>query len=60
MEFSDGMKFNLDGPRRITLRNDGWYMVGHGMLCPVDSLEEAHRLLRELEQMEADRARPDI
>lgn len=37
MEFSDGMKFNLDTTLHAERRSDGWYVVGNGMLCAVRS-----------------------
>jgi hypothetical protein len=48
IEFSDGMKFDTSGEYRIEARLDGLYVVGRGMLCPVDSREEGERLIAEL------------
>ena len=52
MKFSDGMEFNLDAPIHAEHRSDGWYVVGGGMLYPVDSREEADA---EIKRMEARR-----
>ncbi|HCC45803.1 MAG TPA: hypothetical protein DEQ32_15485 [Gammaproteobacteria bacterium] len=49
MRFSDGMKFNTDGEYRLTRRSDGWYVVGHGMLCPVDGPQDGSEFIKELE-----------
>lgn len=38
--FSDGMKFDTGGPLRITRRSDGLYVVGEGMLIPINDREE--------------------
>ena len=45
LKFSDGVSFNTDGPLRITSRKDGLYVVGQGMLIPVDSLAEGEELI---------------
>ncbi len=47
IKFSDGVEFDLQGPYRIETRFDGLYVVGHGMLCPVENREEAEAMLRE-------------
>ena len=36
LEFSDGMKFNLNGDYRIESRSDGLYVVGKGLLIPAN------------------------
>lgn len=41
IEFSDGETFDVHGQLRAERRADGWYVVGEGMLIPVDSLQEA-------------------
>ena len=41
LRFSDGEEFDTSGPLRAEERFDGWYVVGNGMLIPVDSEEEA-------------------
>ena len=49
IKFSDGMSFDTSGAvYHITRRNDGWYVVGRGMLCPVNSLEEGREMIEEL------------
>lgn len=53
LTFSDGMKFNTSGPYRVVHRTDGWYFVGGGMLCPVDSYEEGCEMKKRLENNEA-------
>lgn len=56
MTFSDGVTFNTDGPYRVERRHDGYYFVGGGMLCPVDSYKEGYEMKRRLEADEACRA----
>ena len=51
MEFSDGMKFNTGGEYRLTHRSDGWYVVGGGMLLPVNNLEEGHKVMSEMSEL---------
>lgn len=48
IEFSDGMKFDTSGEYRIESRADGLYVVGKGMLCPVNSQDEAEAMIRDL------------
>lgn len=45
LSFSDGMTFNLDGPPRITMKSDGLYVVGNGMLIPVNNYEEGQEII---------------
>ena len=50
MRFSDGMTFDTSGPLRLTRRRDGRYVVGNGMLCPVDSIEEGEKFIARLKE----------
>lgn len=50
MRFSDGMTFDTSGPLRLTRRSDGWYVVGEGFLCPVNSVEEGERFIERMEK----------
>lgn len=52
MKFSDGMEFDTSGDYRIESRSDGLYVVGHNMLCPVDTQQEANDLIVELSASE--------
>ena len=45
MQFTDGMKFNLEGDLRIVRRKDGYYVVGENMLCPVRDVEDGLNLI---------------
>lgn len=45
IEFSDGVKFDVAGGLRIERRKDGLYVVGDGMLSPVDSYQEGRELI---------------
>ncbi len=55
LTFTDGVSFDTNGPYRVTRRKDGWYFVGGGMLCPVNSYEEGYEMKRRLEADEAER-----
>ncbi|MEC9016235.1 MAG: hypothetical protein VYD37_07105 [Gemmatimonadota bacterium] len=59
LTFTDGVSFDIDGPYRVTRRKDGWYFVGGGMLCPVDSYEEGYEMKQRLEADEVCRAAED-
>jgi len=56
MEFSDGVSFNMDGPLRVERRRDGYYVVGQGMLCAVDSAIDGYKWIREMKEQEAEHA----
>ncbi len=47
LRFNDGMEFNTDGELRVTKRSDGYYVVGRGMLIPVDSREEGYEIIEQ-------------
>ncbi len=59
LSFTDGVEFDTHGPYRVTRRKDGWYFVGGGMLCPVNSYEEGYEMKLRLEDDEATRARKE-
>lgn len=46
MRFSDGMQFNTAGPIHMEEREDGLYVVGGGMLIPVDTEDEAEMIIK--------------
>ena len=48
MRFSDGMTFDTSGPLRIVRKSDGLYVVGNGMLIPVNDYDEAEELIQNL------------
>ena len=48
LEFNDGVKFDTGGEYRIERRSDGWYVVGSGMVMPVDSRAEGEEVIAEL------------
>lgn len=48
LRFSDGMEFDTSGELRVECRSDGWYVVGSGMVIPVDSRQEGTELIREM------------
>ena len=43
LRFADGIEFDTDGKYRLEERFDGFYVVGGGMLCPIDSREEGEK-----------------
>lgn len=48
LRFSDGEEFDTGGELRIEARRDGLYVLGGGMMIPVESREEGQQLIREL------------
>jgi hypothetical protein len=48
LRFSDGEEFDTGGELRIEARRDGLYVLGGGLMIPVDSREEGQQLIREL------------
>ena len=60
LTFTDGVSFDTDGPYRVTRRKDGWYFVGGGMLCPVNSYEEGYEMKRRLEANQATRSMKQV
>ena len=47
LKFDDGMEFETSGPFRKEHRSDGWYVIGHGMLIPVKTEEDADEHIKE-------------
>jgi hypothetical protein len=52
LKFDDGWSPNLEGDYRLIKGPDGLYVVGHGLLFPVDSYEESQDVIRELREKE--------
>lgn len=49
VKFTDGMSFDTSGALRVVRKRDGYYVVGNGMLLPVDSYEEGLEEVRIIE-----------
>ena len=53
MKFSDGMEFDtMSTSYRVVRKTDGYYVVGRGMLIPVEDTDEAYRMIDELHAAE--------
>lgn len=52
MQFTDGMEFDLEGPYRIEEKNDGFYVVGNGILDPCEDQAEAEEVLKQYQDLE--------
>ncbi len=48
LRFTDGEDFDTDGELRIEARRDGLYVLGGGLMIPVDSRKEGEAIIREL------------
>jgi hypothetical protein len=45
LHFNDGTSIDTSGELRILELNDGYYVIGKGMLLPMDSLEECQEYI---------------
>jgi hypothetical protein len=50
LRFSDGMEFDTSGELRKILKEDGWYVLGKGMLVPVRDEQQAEEIMEKLTQ----------
>lgn len=50
MRFNDGVSFDTSGALRVEKRHDGYYVVGEGMLCPVDSYQEGSDMIKQMNE----------
>jgi len=48
LKFSDGEEFDVSGILRVEERKDGWYVIGGGMLVPVDDKEDGEMYIKRL------------
>ncbi len=48
LRFNDGIDFDTSGPLRLSLRRDGMYVVGEGMLVPVLDAHEGRQLIENI------------
>ena len=48
LKFSDGMSFDTQGKPRISSQSDGLYVVGNGMLIPINSREEGQQIIEQM------------
>lgn len=48
LRFTDGMSFNTSGPLRLVAKSDGLYVVGEGMLVPVQDALEGRQLIENI------------
>lgn len=39
------MEFDLNGPLRVELRSDGYYVVGQGIMMAVDTFDEGQQFI---------------
>ena len=46
LKFSDGEEFDTSVELQLTLRKDGWYVIGSGLLIPVRDLDEGRKELK--------------
>ena len=56
LRFNDGMSFDTSGPLRLSLRHDGMYVVGEGMLVPVRDEAEGRQLIENIDKSRGNHA----
>ena len=49
LTFSDGITIDMSGTLRIIKKIDGYYVIGRGLSCPVNSIKEGHEVIEMLE-----------
>ena len=54
LHFSDGISIDTSGELRVLTLTDGLYVVGEGMCIPVNSREEAEKLIKECKTRKGD------
>ena len=47
IRFSDGINVDMSGPLRSLRLSDGLYVVGNGMMIPVEDRQEAQDIITE-------------
>jgi hypothetical protein len=52
LRFSDGGNIDTSGPLRV-LHLAGYYVIGEGMSIPVNSREEAEKIIEEMQRIAA-------
>ena len=45
LRFSDGITIDTSGTMRIIRKIDGYYVIGRGLSCPVNSIKEGHEVI---------------
>lgn len=45
LKFNDGMEFDTSGELRIERKSDGLYVVGEGMMMPIDDRTEGEKFI---------------
>jgi hypothetical protein len=48
IKFSDGISINTDGKFKVIHISDGWYVVGKGMMIPVDDYEDGRETINNM------------
>jgi len=50
LRFSDGEEFNTDGEYRLEERFDGWYVLGHGIMIPVEDRQAGEAVIANMDK----------
>ena len=50
LRFDDGVNIDTSGPYRVIRLRDGYYVVGNGTCCPVETREEGLELIEAFER----------
>ena len=49
LRFNDGITIDMSGTLRIIKKIDGYYVIGRGLSCPVNSIKEGHEVIEMLQ-----------
>lgn len=60
VEYHDGKMIDSSGPLRVVHRGDGYYVVGNGLCCPVDSAADGEKVIEDIKRarVEGDKKSP--
>ena len=56
----DGISFDTSGPLRVERRSDGYYVVGEGMMCPVDTYREGQEWIQQMNERNESKNRTQL
>lgn len=54
LTFSDGVSIDTSGELRLLRLSDGWYVVGEGVLYPVDNPQEGNEIIEDMKKLRGD------
>lgn len=52
LRFTDGLVVDTKGPLRIQRLKDGYYVIGRGMMIPINSRNEGYDIINSMKEEE--------